>query len=177
LDILALHPVNYIAGIINIAGATFLDDTQLERLTTPEGREYINRMTVLPTVEDFQSGAQDFVDACCRTLPYEVRERCLGKIMALPRGCMVRSITRKQRVETFEAVGKTMLPCLVIFGDRDELIVVDELQRQYKEWRNLTVEVVEGGSHVPWTKTQGDIAAVFNEKTLGWIDSVMRSWN
>lgn len=177
MDILTLHPVDYVAGVINIAGATFLDDMQLERLATPEGREYISRMTVSPTVEEFQSGVGDFIDACCRTLPYEVREKCFGRIMTLSRRCMIRSLTRKQRVEMFDEVGKTMLPCLLIFGDKDELIVVEELQRQYQAWRNLSVEVVEGGSHVPWTKTQREQAADFSEKTLGWIDSVMRSWN
>ncbi|XP_006456536.1 hypothetical protein AGABI2DRAFT_195620 [Agaricus bisporus var. bisporus H97] len=178
LDILTLHPVDYVAGIINIAGATYLDDTQLEKLATPEGRDYIHRMSVLPSVEDFQSGAKDFVDACCRTLPYEVRERCLGNIMIQPRSTMVHSLTRKQRVETFEMVGKTMLPCLLIFGDEDELIMIDELERQYREvWRNLTVEVVKGGCHVPWTKTQRDVAAVFSKKTLAWIDCVMQSQN
>lgn len=175
MDILSFHPIQYVAGIINIAGATFIDDTLLDQLATPKGREYINRMAVLPNVEDFQTGAADFIDGCCRTLSYEMRQMCLGIIMTQPRAAMIRSLTRKQKTETFGAVGKTMLPCLLIYGDKDELVEVERLPERYKEWRNVTVEAIEGGSHIPWCKADECVAALFNQKIWRWIDFVMES--
>ncbi|KAF9447133.1 alpha/beta-hydrolase [Macrolepiota fuliginosa MF-IS2] len=175
VDILSAYPVDYLRGIINISGITYIDDTVLDRFGTPGSLEWIGQMAGSPNVEEFQAGAVNFIDGCCRTLPYEVRRACLGNIMTQPQSIILRSLTRKQNVETFGNVGRTMLPCLVIYGDSDELIAVHKLPEYHKEWRNVTVEVVEGGSHVPWSKTAERPAALFKEKALRWVDSVMES--
>ncbi|KAF9447126.1 alpha/beta-hydrolase [Macrolepiota fuliginosa MF-IS2] len=175
IDILSFYPMDYVLGIINIAGITYIDDTLLDRLGTPAVCEWIQQMTASPNVEDFQAGAVSFIDGCCQTLSYGVRQTCLGNIMAQPRYAMLRSLTRKQNVETFGNVGRAVLPCLVIYGDQDELVLVHKLPGYYRDWKNVTLEVVEGGSHIPWSKSVERPAASFKEKMLRWVDSIMKS--
>lgn len=63
----------------------------------------------------------------------------------------------------------TGLPCLVIYGDeeKDELVSVDKLLGYRKNWGNVTVESIEGGSHMPWSRTGERVAASFKEKSDG----------
>lgn len=167
--------MDYVAGIINIAGATHISDDLLDRLGSPLVLDHIQRMMISPSVDDFQRGAINFIEACCRTLPYEVRQLCLGSIMTQPRSAMIRSFTRKQDQSVFEGLGNTLIPCLVIYGDEDELVMVDRLAGYYRHWKDVTVEAVKGGSHVPWSKTDEQAAGLFTEKMLRWIQCVMGS--
>ncbi|KAJ3562281.1 hypothetical protein NP233_g9676 [Leucocoprinus birnbaumii] len=175
MDILSFHPVDYVSGIINIAGAPYVSPDMLLNIGTPFVSELIERMTQGPTVEDFQNASEEFIRACCRTLPYEVRRKCLGSIMTQPRSMMVRSVkTREQDLSTFERVGRTRVPCLVIYGEEDELVLVRKLPGYYWGWRNAKVEVLKGGSHMPWSKTDRAVGDEFCERMLEWIEGVVR---
>ncbi|KXN92506.1 AB hydrolase superfamily protein YdjP [Leucoagaricus sp. SymC.cos] len=174
MDILSFHHFNYLAGIINIAGVTYLYDTFLQDLGTPLANHLVAQVSQSKTVEEYQQGAIDFIDACCRALPYEVRQRCLGSIMTQPRKALVRSVTREQNPGVFHEVGNLPTPCLLIYGEKDEFLN-ERLPECYREWRNFSVEVVEGGSHVPWSKTDERAAKMFSEKMLRWMKGVMKS--
>jgi pimeloyl-ACP methyl ester carboxylesterase len=175
MDILSFHSIDHIAGIINIAGATYISDRLLPELGSSFAFECIQGLMFSSSVDTFQKAAGDFIDGCCRTLPYDVRQRCLGSIMTQPQGAMRRSFTRPQDQGIFEETGKTSLPCLVIYGDKDELVLVGRLPGAYRSWKNVTIEVVEGGSHVPWSETDKPAAKSFNEKMLRWINRIICS--
>ncbi|KAF5350001.1 hypothetical protein D9756_009054 [Leucocoprinus leucothites] len=72
MDILSYHPIDYVAGIVNIAGATYIYEEMATQLGTPLVLHLIHQIMLAPTVEEFQEAAAEFIDGCCRTLPYEL---------------------------------------------------------------------------------------------------------
>ncbi|KXN93159.1 hypothetical protein AN958_00083 [Leucoagaricus sp. SymC.cos] len=93
--------------------------------------------------------------------------------MTSSRKALMCAASRKHNHEVFYEAGKTELACLYIYGDKDELILAREVLGYYKGWRNFRSEEVQGGSHLPWSKTNEKAAVMFNEKVLGWIDGIM----
>lgn len=159
--------VNPILGLINIAGIPSVPSAP--SVITPldfSGIFQSNNVTL------FVSHAQRFMDAVSTSplLSYDARQALLGEVVTQAVATRLLVQQRVQDVSAIRGRGQAGLPLLALLPTSDMLVDGDKVARYLQEewdWKNLTIERLEGVDHLPWVSAPDE----FRQKMLSWITS------
>jgi len=166
VDILAYHPISSILGLINIAGLPYMDQDLIGRVGTPEVLSHVPALTQSEDREAFETAAEIFLNMCSPLYPLGLREACLAVVLTQPVPVTLWTLHRSHEKEALMDVGrKTNMPLLLLYGDRDLVMIGEELEKALTGWQNMKTIILEGGGHMPWL----ECSDVFREILFRWM--------
>lgn len=166
VDILAYNPISSILGLINIAGLPYMDQDLIGRVGTPEVLSHVPALTQSEDREAFETAAEIFLNMCSPQYPPGLREACLEVVLTQPVPATLWTLRRSHEKEALMDVGrKTNMPLLLLYGDRDAVMIGEELEKALTGWQNMKTIILEGGGHMPWL----ECSDVFREILFRWM--------
>lgn len=101
-------------------------------------------------VDAYQEASNTFVSLCSTSMSHSMRLACLGSFLMQSRSVATHLLSRTQSEAGLLKTGKEFgLPLLVFLGQRDDLIINEEIISWTVEWKNARVIEIDG-DHTPW---------------------------
>ncbi|KDQ22839.1 hypothetical protein PLEOSDRAFT_36899 [Pleurotus ostreatus PC15] len=167
-DILSFHPPSYLAGIIYVAALPYMGPV-MAKVGTPDILGCLPALMQTTDVDAFQNAAISFIDRLSSSMPHNLRQACFGNYMVQPRAVTLRLLTRVQSEEGLLEAGRSGgLPMLAVLPKKDQVVYGAETLKAVDGWKNLHVEELDNGDHMPWLSEE----LAFREAVLRWTNRI-----
>ncbi|KAF4583996.1 hypothetical protein EYR40_002494 [Pleurotus pulmonarius] len=172
-DILSFHPPSYLAGIIYVSALPYMGPV-MAKVGTPDILGCLPALMQMTDVDAFQNAAISFIDRLSSSMSHNLRQACLGNYMVQPRAVTLRLLTRVQsEVGLLEAGRNGGLPMLAVISKKDQVVFGEETLKAVDGWKNLHVEELDNGDHMPWLSEE----VAFRDAVLSWTARIFRGSN
>ncbi|KAF4588256.1 hypothetical protein EYR38_010223 [Pleurotus pulmonarius] len=172
-DILSFHPPSYLAGIIYVSALPYMGPV-MAKVGTPDILGCLPALMQMTDVDAFQNAAISFIDRLSSSMSHNLRQACLGNYMVQPRAVTLRLLTRVQsEVGLLEAGRNGGLPMLAVISKKDQVVFGEETLKAVDGWKNLHVEELDNGDHMPWLSEE----VAFRDAVLSWAARIFRGSN
>ncbi|KAF4565423.1 hypothetical protein EYR36_001994 [Pleurotus pulmonarius] len=167
------HPPSYLAGIIYVSALPYMGPV-MAKVGTPDILGCLPALMQMTDVDAFQNAAISFIDRLSSSMSHNLRQACLGNYMVQPRAVTLRLLTRVQsEVGLLEAGRNGGLPMLAVISKKDQVVFGEETLKAVDGWKNLHVEELDNGDHMPWLSEE----VAFRDAVLSWAARIFRGSN